>query len=345
MPEMKKIRFALIGCGRIGERHAEQILNYGQLVAVCDINPEKAETFSRKYNCKAFTDLKELLTSDLQFDIVSVCTPNGLHAEHTIEALRAGNHVLCEKPMAIHVVDGNKMINEAERMNRRLFIVKQNRFNPPVAAVKKAIDEGRLGKIYSVQLSCFWNRDKEYYLDSEWKGTKALDGGTLYTQFSHFVDLLFWLFGDIRTVYPITANLGHKDVIEFEDTGVVAFEFYSGALGTINYSVNSYKKNMEGSLTVFGEKGTVKIGGQYLNELEYQCIEDFKITDLPKGNPANFYGQYSGSMSNHNMVYKNVIDVMQNNAVIATNGFEGLKTVEIIDKIYSKSLLLKDSRS
>jgi predicted dehydrogenase len=228
------------------------------------------------------------------------------------------------------------MIKAAERANRRLFIVKQNRFNPPVEAVKNAIVEGRLGKIFSVQLSCFWNRNNEYY-NSPWKGTLALDGGTLFTQFSHFIDLLYWMFGDVKSASGIISNKAHKGIIEFEDTGVFSLEFYSGVIGTLNYTVNAFKKNMEGSLTVFGEKGSVKIGGQYLNELEYQQIENFRITDLPAGNPPNQYGTYQGSMSNHDKVYQNVVNVLTNQGVIATNGFEGLKTVEIIDRLYSSA--------
>ena len=215
--------------------------------------------------------------------------------------------------------------------------MKQNRYNPPVRALKDAIDSNRLGKIYSVQLNCFWNRNKEYYSESDWKGTKKLDGGTLFTQFSHFIDLLYWMFGDVIKAEAITRNFNHSGIIEFEDSGVVILEFYNGIIATINYTVNSYSKNMEGSLTVFGENGTVKIGGQYLNELEYQNIKNFKIENLPVGNPPNNYGQYVGSMSNHDKVYENVIDVLQKNGSIGTNGFEGLKTVEIIDKIYSSA--------
>jgi predicted dehydrogenase len=257
-----------------------------------------------------------------------------LHAKHTIAALRAGSHVLCEKPMAISVADCGAMIQAAEIANRRLFIVKQNRFNPPVAAVKKLLDEGRLGKIFSVQLNCFWNRDAAYYQDS-WKGTAALDGGSLYTQFSHFIDLLYWMIGDVKDACAMVDNFAHKGIVEFEDTGVVALRFHNGVLGAINFTTNAYERNMEGSLTIFAERGTVKIGGQYLNELEYQRIDGPEIADLPAGNPANSYGHYQGSMSNHDHVYRNVVDVLTKSGVIATNGYEGLKTVEIIDKIYS----------
>jgi predicted dehydrogenase len=332
----RKIRFAIIGCGRIAQRHAEQIAKNGLLKAVCDIEFQKAEDLGKLYSATAYRTIEDLLKSEMAIDVVSICTPNGLHAEHTIKSLNGGHHVLCEKPMAIHVHDCGEMIKAAERNNKRLFIIKQNRFNPPVSAVKKAIDEGRFGKIFSVQLSCFWNRNPDYYKNS-WKGSMDLDGGTLYTQFSHFIDLLYWMLGDVKKVYALTSNFSHQGIIEFEDTGVVSLEFYNGALGTINYTVNSFNKNMEGSLTIFGEKGTVKIGGQYLNELEYQNIKDFEFKDLPLGNSANNYGQYQGSMSNHDLVYANLVDVLKNGAVISTNSYEGLKTVEIIDKIYSSA--------
>lgn len=331
-----RVKFAIVGCGRIAHRHAEHISNYGVLTSVCDIIPSRAQALADRYSAKVFHTIEDLLNNDKEADVVSVCSPNGLHAEHTILALNAGFHVLCEKPMAIDVYDCGSMIQAAEKKNRRLFVIKQNRFNPPVAAVKKAIDEGKFGKIYSVQLNCFWNRNEDYYNNS-WKGTKEMDGGTLFTQFSHFIDLLYWLIGDVKNAKAYTGNFHHQETIEFEDTGVVALEFYNGAIGAINYTVNSFGGNMEGSLTIFGEKGTVKIGGQYLNELEYQNIQDYKIENLPEGNKANNYGYYQGSMSNHDLVYKNVIDVLQNSATILTNSFEGLKTVEIIDKIYSSA--------
>lgn len=333
---MKKseLRFALIGCGRIANRHAEHINNQARLVAVCDTDKSKADALASQYHARAYYDIDELLVKEKDVDVVSICTPNGLHAQHSISALKAGFHVLCEKPLATNVHDCGEMIKTAERYNRRLFAIKQNRFNPPVAAVKNAIDEGRLGKIYSIQLSCFWNRNPQYY-ENSWKGTKSLDGGTLYTQFSHFIDLLYWLIGDVKSAKAFVDNYEHKGIIEFEDTGAVILEFYNGAIGTVNYTVNSYGKNMEGSLTIFGEKGTVKIGGQYLNEMEYQNIEGYKIDNLPAGNKANSYGAYQGSMSNHDHVYENLIDVLSNNASISTSAFEGMKTVEIIDKIYS----------
>ncbi|MCG8305812.1 MAG: Gfo/Idh/MocA family oxidoreductase [Cytophagales bacterium] len=329
------IKFGIIGCGRIAERHAEHIGNTGKLIAVCDLRQERLDFFKDKFGCKTYSDYKELLKEEKEIDVVSVCTPNALHPEHTVRALREGFHVLCEKPMATSVVDAERMINASLNSNKRLFIVKQNRFNPPVRAVKEAIDRGKFGKIFSVQLNCFWNRNPNYYKSSDWKGTLKIDGGTLFTQFSHFIDLLYYFFGDIREAKGFSENYNHRDTIEFEDTGVVAIRFYNGVLGTINYTVNSYARNMEGSISIFGENGTVKIGGQYLNELEYQKFQAFEIKNLPPGNPPNNYGEYKGSMSNHDKVYRNVNDVLLKKDVIATNGFEGLKTVEIIQKIYS----------
>jgi len=303
-------------------------------MAVCDIVPAKAEALSKKYNCRFYYTIEELLKHENDVQVVSVCTPNGLHASHTISALNAGMHVLCEKPMAITSHDCGEMIKAAEKNNRRLFIVKQNRFNPPVVAVKQVIDKGILGHIYSVQLNCFWNRNDDYYANT-WKGSKELDGGTLYTQFSHFIDLLYWMIGDVKTAQAITRNFAHKTSIAFEDSGVAVLEFTNGAIASINFTINSYEKNMEGSVTIFAENGTVKIGGQYLNELEYQNIKDHVITDLPAGNTANDYGTYVGSMSNHDKVYANLADVLQNGASMSTSAFEGLKTVEIIEKIYA----------
>lgn len=331
-----QLKFAIVGCGRIAQRHAEHINNKAVLAAVCDIDKTKADALAQQYGANAYYTIEDLLNNEKNINVVAVCSPNGLHAQHTIQLLQAGFHVLCEKPMGLTTAECGQMIQAAEKANKRLFAIKQNRYNPPVAAVKKLIDDGKLGKIQSIQLSCFWNRNEDYYKNS-WKGTLALDGGTLYTQFSHFVDLLYWMFGDVVEVKAMMDNYQHQGMIEFEDAGVVILRFANGAIGTVNYTVNSYQKNMEGSLTIFGEKGTVKIGGQYLNELEYQQIENYKIENLPEGNKPNNYGNYVGSMSNHNLVYDNVIEVLENNGIITTSAFEGLKTVEIIQKIYESA--------
>ena len=334
MAEKSNLRFALVGCGRIAERHAEHIHHLAHLVAVCDIKAERARALAEKYGSKWYGSIDDMLAGEKSVDIVSVCSPNGLHAEHSIKAFRAGLNVLCEKPMAITSRDCEQMIMESERANKRLFVIKQNRFNPPLAALKEVVDAGRLGKIFSVQLNCFWNRNDDYYGKSDWKGKKQLDGGTLFTQYSHFIDLLYWLIGDVRDVHAFTRNYSHRHNVEFEDTGAVILEFDNGAIGTINYTVNSHNRNMEGSITLFGEKGTVKVGGQYLNVLEYQNIEGYEIKDLPESRKANDYGFYQGSMSNHDKVYENLIDVFSRNASISTSALEGLKVTQIIEKIY-----------
>ena len=330
------LTFAIIGCGNIGTRHAQYIQAVGKLEAVCDIDKEKAEGLAKKYSCNVFSSLDDLLNSNERPDIMVVCTPNGLHAEHTIMSLKAGCHVLCEKPMAIRSADCLQMISESKRSGKKIFVVKQNRFNPPVTTVKKLLNENRLGKIFSIQLNCFWNRDAKYY-DSKWKGTADMDGGILYTQFSHFIDLLYWMFGEVKQVNTLRKNFSHQDTIEFEDAGVAILEFENGIIGTINFTINSFEKNMEGSLTIFGENGTVKVGGQYLNVLEYQRIKGYEIKDLPKGNTANDYGSYEGSMSNHDKVYGNLVEVLNNNAPMIASSYDGLKTVEIIEKIYNAS--------
>jgi UDP-N-acetyl-2-amino-2-deoxyglucuronate dehydrogenase len=331
---MKKLNIAVVGIGHIGSQHVKHASTLGNLLAVCDTKHDRAIRAADQYACHKYFLIDDLLAGEKNLDLIAICTPNGLHAEHSIKALKAGCNVLCEKPMATTVRDCERMIHTAEETNRRLFIVKQNRFNPPVKAVKKVIDEGRLGKILNVQLNCFWNRNREYYTASDWRGKLRMDGGTLFTQYSHFIDLLYWFVGDIEEVRGFTENFMHKDVVEFEDTGVVVVKFANGALGTINFTINSYKKNMEGSITLFGEKGTVKIGGQYLNLLEYQSMEGHEITGLPSGNPPNIYGEYKGSMSNHDQVYQNVIDVLVHGGSITTDLLDGLKTVQIIEKIY-----------
>ncbi|MES2890632.1 MAG: Gfo/Idh/MocA family oxidoreductase [Bacteroidota bacterium] len=323
--------FAIIGCGRISNRHAEQISKVGNVKAVCDIIPGSANILAQQFDATPYYSIDALLSAEHEIDVVSICTPNGLHATHAIKALKAGMHVLCEKPLCINVADGEAMIAAALENEKNLFVVKQNRYNPPVIYLKDLIEKKLLGKIFSFQVNCFWNRPTAYYQD--WKGKKEMDGGTLFTQFSHFIDLVYWLLGDVKLVQKNTANFAHP-TIEFEDTGTVLLTMQSGAIGSINYTVNSYQKNMEGSITVFGEHGTVKIGGQYLNELEYFEVKDLGVPQLPKGNIANAYGFYQGSMSNHDKVYENLVQVLEDPTHQFASAADGLKTVEIIERIY-----------
>ncbi len=329
------LRFAIVGCGKIAERHASIMLQHGQVIAVCDIIKQKADTLAQKYHSNTYSDLEEMLNVEKNIDVLAVCTPNGLHAQHSILGMEHGSNVICEKPMALSREDCLKMISVSEKRNKKIFVVKQNRYNPPVVQLKKWMDIGALGRILQVQVNGFWNRTDEYYNDS-WKGTADMDGGTLFTQFSHFVDLMVWLFGDMKVESVMMENSNHKGIIEFEDSGSVHVRFNSGAIGSLNYNVNAYMKNMEGSIFVFGERGTVKIGGQYLNELEYHSVDGIDQIYLPSGNPANQYGNYTGSMSNHDKVYQNVVDVLEGNSMMDTSVFEAMKTVEIIEEMYKR---------
>jgi len=325
------LTFAVIGCGNIGKRHAAIIATKATLTSVCDIDVNKAVEVATKYNVPHYTSIEALLAAGTNTMVIVICTPNGLHAQQAILALEMGFHVIVEKPMALSSSDAYAMVAAASKAAKQLFVVKQNRFNPPIVAVKAAIDTAVLGKILSVQVNCYWHRDAAYY-NNNWRGTMELDGGILFTQFSHFIDLLFWFMGDVNKVQAIIKNAIHP-TIAIEDEGVINFEFNSGALGSMHYTINAFQKNMEGSITIFGEKGTVKIGGQYLNELEYCQIDNFTFQEIPVGNGPNNYGNYIGSMSNHGEFYDAILANFYNPTQQLV-GVDAVKTVEIIEKIY-----------
>lgn len=331
---MNRIRFAIVGCGAIAARHVVQIQTYGQLVAVCDVAADKAQLFAAKYQVPCYFTIDDLLAAETAIDVVVICTPNGLHAGQSVQVLQKGIHVLVEKPMTLTVSDCERMMQAAERSGKQLFTVMQNRFNPPVQAVKKILDAGGFGQLYGMQLTCFWNRDQHYYRTSDWRGTRLQDGGVLFTQFSHFIDLIYWFFGDVQNVLALAENLAHRNVSEIDDCGAVILQFRNGMIGTIHYSVNSFQQNREGSLTISGENGMVKIGGAYLNTIEYASFRDEILEQLPAGSGANEYGTYQGSMSNHDKVYESLVNTLQNGTTYYTNSMDGLKTVEIIEKIY-----------
>jgi predicted dehydrogenase len=326
------LSFAIIGCGKIATRHAVEAVKHGQLVAVCDIKKERADTLAQSHHCSVYYSIDELLRKEGKIDVVAVCTPNGLHAEHSVKALQAGHHVLCEKPLCISSSDALKMIDVAKRSHRKLFVVKSTRYNPALAALKKCIVENKLGLVYSFQLNCFWNRPPAYYTDS-WKGDKLLDGGTLYTQFSHYIDALLWLLGDIKNVTGFRKNFAHKNIIDFEDSGVTAIEMGNGIIGGMNWSVNTFQKNMEVSLTLIAEKGSIQISGEYMNKIGYQLIDNFELEIPPAGN-ANDYGFYKGSMSNHDKIYENLVKALHDNNHPFASDLDGLRTVEAIERIY-----------
>ncbi len=324
--------FAIIGCGRIAWRHAEQIARVGKLVAVCDVVGEKAEALATDFGAKAYTSIDDLLQSEKEVQVVAVCTPNGLHAEHTIKSLQGGRHVLCEKPMCLTKEAAYSMRDTAHFFRRQLFIVKSARFNPLLQTLKSWIDAGKLGRLYSFQLNCFWHRPDSYFTD--WHGTKDLDGGPLYTQFSHYIDAMLWLFGTINEAKGFSANAAHHDKIEFEDTGVATMHFDSGLLGSLSWSLNAFKKNNEIALTLIAEKGTIVIGGEYLNQVNYcQLAEDLHWLDV--ATLPNNYPDYKGSMSHHAEVYDQLIIALQHAKHQLTNPTDGLETVMAIEKIYN----------
>jgi len=212
----------------------------------------------------------------------------------------------------------------------------QNRYSPPSVWIKEIIEKGILGKIYMVQLNCYWNRDERYYKQDTWHGKKDLDGGTLFTQFSHFIDIMYWLFGDIQNIIAKLNDFNHQQLTEFEDSGFIHFDFVNGGMGCLNYSTAIWNKNVESSMTIIAENGSVKIGGQYMNEVEYCHIKDYNMPKLAPTNPGNDYGAYKGSAQNHHYVIENVVDVLKNRSTITTNALEGLKVVEIIERMYNK---------
>ncbi|MFT5858736.1 MAG: UDP-N-acetyl-2-amino-2-deoxyglucuronate dehydrogenase [Flavobacteriaceae bacterium] len=329
------IKFVVVGAGHIGKRHAEMIQREpeSELVALVDIRSEEACN-AADFGVPFFSSLEELLASDLEYDVVNICTPNGLHADQSILALDSGRHVVCEKPMGLSKEGCEKVIFKSLQKSKHVFCVMQNRYSPPSEWIKSVVEDKKLGDIYMVQLNCYWNRDERYYKPGGWKGTRDLDGGTLYTQFSHFIDIMYWLFGDIENIDGRFADFSHKGITDFEDSGFVNFDFSDGGMGSINYSTSVANQNLESSLTIIGSKGSVKIGGQYMNEVEICNIRDYEMPTLAPSNPANDYGPYKGSAANHNYVIKNVIDTLKGRTTATTNALEGLKVVEIIERIY-----------
>jgi UDP-N-acetyl-2-amino-2-deoxyglucuronate dehydrogenase len=330
-----KIKFVVIGAGHIGKRHAEMIRRdpEGELVAMVDVRP-KEDCGVELFNVPFFDSLESLLKSGLLFDVVNVCTPNGFHASQSLAALEAKKHVVCEKPMGLSKESCEKMIFKALQVSRQVFCVMQNRYSPPSEWIKSVVQNNILGQIFMVQLNCYWNRDDRYYKKDGWKGTQDLDGGTLFTQFSHFIDIMYWLFGDIDNIQGKFADFTHKDSTDFEDSGFVSFDFVNGGMGSINYSTAVANQNLESSITIIGEKGSVKIGGQYMNEVEVCNIQGYEMPELAPTNPGNDYGAYKGSAANHNYVIRNVIDTLKGRTSATTNALEGLKVVEIIERIY-----------
>jgi predicted dehydrogenase len=333
---MKPVKFAVIGCGHIGKRHAEMICRNPKaaLVALIDVK-EKSSLNINAYNVPFFQSLEEFLQSGIAADVINIATPNGLHAQQALQCLNAQKNIVIEKPIAITKADAEKIIFKALNVHKYVFAVMQNRYSPPSVWIKEMIESGKLGKIFMVQMNCYWNRDERYYKKDAWHGTKKLDGGSLFTQFSHFVDIFYWLFGDIQNIQTKLRCFNHEGLTEFEDSGLVTFDIVNGGIGSINFSTSVWNKNMESSMTIIAENGSIKIGGQYMEQIEYCHVKDYTMPQLPKTNPGNDYGGYQGSAANHAYVIENVIDVIHSNSSITTNALEGLKVVDIIECIYA----------
>jgi len=330
------INFLLLGYGHIGKRHAALINGHpeGTLMGIIDIDPAKRGEEDNFYpNWESWT------ASEQKADIAIIALPNGLHISMAKKAIESGMHVLVEKPMGLNAKDCQELIDLAEAHHKKVFVVKQNRYSPPSLWMKEVVDSGILGEIYEVHIRCFWNRDNRYYQAREkspinWRGSKELDGGVLFTQFSHFIDVMYWVFGDIQFIQTRLYNHNHQTSTEFADSGMVHFDFIKEGNGSLQFSTSVFEENMESSMTILAEKGAFKVGGQYMERIEFVKIQDYTMPDLPAASAPNDYGTYKGSAGNHAFVIQNVIDTLQGKAQIATGGEDGMKVVDIIQRIY-----------
>jgi UDP-N-acetyl-2-amino-2-deoxyglucuronate dehydrogenase len=329
---MDQVRLGLIGCGRISKNHFEAVsqIPEAEFVAVSDIIGEKARTAAETYGIKAvYTDYQDMLEKE-QLDAVSICSPSGMHPQMGIDVAKHGINVITEKPMAINIEAADSLIKACDKNKVRLFVVKQNRLNSTMQLLKKAIDKGRFGKIYVAQSNVFWQRPQAYYDAEKWRGTWEFDGGAFMNQASHYVDALYWLLGNVDSVMAYTGTMARH--IEAEDTGCAILHFRSGLIATLNVTMLTFPKNYEGSITIIGEKGTVKLGGVAVNKIEKWEFEDYddddRIAQDANYQPPNVYG------FGHNPYYRNVVDVLMNNGTPSTDGRDGRKSVEIIQAIY-----------
>lgn len=331
----RKIKIAVVGCGRISRNHFGSIEKHGdefELVAVCDIDPVVLAEHAEKYKVPAYRNMEEMLQKE-QIDLVSLCTPSGIHPDQAVLAARNKVHVVTEKPMATRWNDGVRMVRACDEAGVRLFVVKQNRRNTTLQLLKRAITEKRFGKIHMVHLNVFWTRPQSYYDQGNgWRGTWEFDGGAFMNQASHYVDLLDWLIGPVEHVQAMMSTT--RD-IEVEDTGVLNVKWRNGALGSMSVTMLTYPQNLEGSITILGEKGTVRVGGVAVNDIQLWQFEEPKDYDR-QIQEAN-YETTSVYGLGHPLYYKNVVDVMRGEADPETDGREGLKSLELLIAVYLAS--------
>ncbi len=338
----KKIKFGVVGLGHIGSRHVQCILDHpnAELVTVCDILPTKNLLIDNK-DVVFCSNIKDLLLQDV--DIVNICTPNYLHASMAIAVLNSKKHVVIEKPLSLSVKDAQAVMEASTNNNKSVFGVMQNRFSPTVIWLRKIIQESVLGEINLLLVNCFWNRNAAYYLNSKWHGSLVKDGGPLFTQFSHFIDIINWIFGDFSNIAANFKSFNQKDYIEFEDSGVISFElnptqsFHKKISATLTYSTSIWNKNFESSITIIGEKGTVKIGGQYMDKISYCDIKNYDLPQIDTKVKCNDYGDYKGSASNHDKMIDAVINqvLFNHSDSIFLSSQDGVDVVNIIERIYS----------
>jgi UDP-N-acetyl-2-amino-2-deoxyglucuronate dehydrogenase len=328
----QKIKVAILGLGRISETHFHAIAQYPQdlqLVALCDADATRVEKLSQQYHVDGYLDLDEMLLKS-SADIVVVCTPSGMHPTQTIKIAHSGRHVITEKPMATCWSDGVAMVRACENAGVQLFVVKQNRLNAPIQQLKKAIQEGRFGRLYLGNANVFWNRQDDYYRLASWRGTRRMDGGVFMNQASHYVDILYYLMGPVQSIQAFTATLARH--IETEDSGVVNFLFRNGAMASLNVTMLTYPTDKEGSITILGEKGTVKIGGVAMNRIEEWCFSEKRPEDekiLTQNYETNSVYGFS-----HPLVYDNVINSLRGIEKPLVDGQEGLASLELLVGIY-----------
>jgi len=328
----RRIRFALVGCGRIARNHLsalEGTRDQAELVAVCDVDAAAMREAASKNGARGYGSLTALL-AESDPDVVVLATPSGLHPEQAIQIAQAGRHVMTEKPMATRWEDGKRMVQACDNAGVRLFVVKQNRYNATLQLAKRAVMAHRFGRIYMVTLNVFWTRPQSYFDSAKWRGTWEFDGGAFMNQASHYVDLLDWLIGPVESVYAYTATLARD--IQVEDTGVAAVRWRTGALGSVNVTMLTYPKNLEGSITIIGEKGTVRIGGVAVNEIQHWEFAEPAPEDELVKNAS--YGTTSVYGFGHPAYYDNVIKVLRGEAEPQTDGREGLRSLEILIAIY-----------
>jgi UDP-N-acetyl-2-amino-2-deoxyglucuronate dehydrogenase len=328
----RRIRFALVGCGRISANHFDALERHqdrAELVAVCDIDPDALARAQAKTGAPGFQTLDTLLAGS-DPDNVILSTPSGLHADQAIQVAAAGRHVMTEKPMATRWRDGKRMVQACDHAGVHLFVVKQNRRNATLKLVKQAREKRRFGRIYMVNINVFWARPQSYYDSAPWRGTWEFDGGAFMNQASHYVDLLDWLIGPVESVQAYTATLARN--IQVEDTGVVSIRWRTGALGSMNVTMLTYPKNLEGSITIIGEKGTVRVGGVAVNRIEHWAFADADPDDEAVAQAS--YDTTSVYGFGHPLYYDNVIKSLRGEASPDTDGREGLHSLEILIATY-----------